>query len=161
MGIEREQKRLLEWAPSKSLLASIRSYQRWRRKWYGLPLCKLAVLRHRFWNIVTAADIPLNCRLGIGLLLPHPTGVVIHPEAVIGPDCLIMSGVVIGTGKTGVPTLGTHVDVLCGAKVIGGIRIGDHAVIGANAVVVHDVRAGATVVGAPARELKMPMAIAC
>lgn len=155
MGIEREQKRLLEWAPSKSLLASIRSYQRWRRKWYGLPLCKLAVLRHRFWSIVTAADIPLNCRLGIGLLIPHPTGIVIHPGAVIGPDCLIMSGVVIGTRTEpgDVPTIGSHVDVGSGAKILGGVRIGDYAVIGANAVVVDNVRAGSTVVGIPAVEI--------
>lgn len=151
--ISREAKGFFEWAPSRSLLASIRSYQRWREVWWGLPLCKLAVLRHRFWSIVTAADIPINSRIGLGLLLPHPTGVVIHPDAEIGPDCLIFSGVTIGTrGNRGVPVLGRHVDVGSGAKILGGVRIGDHAVIGANAVVLKDVRAGAAVAGVPAKE---------
>lgn len=154
--ITRERKSFWEWAPSRSLLASIRSYQRWQHcHWpWGILARKVAVLRHRFWSVVTAADIPLNCRLGIGLMIPHPTGIVIHPEAVIGPDCLIMSCVTIGTrGNRGVPVLGTHVDVGSGAKILGGVRIGDRAVIGANAVVVRDVRAGATVVEVPAREV--------
>jgi serine O-acetyltransferase len=150
---DRESKTFWQWNPSRSLLASIRSYQRWRPHWWALPLCKLAVLRHRFWSIVTAADIPINCQIGEGLLIPHPTGIVIHPEAVIGPNCLIFSGVTIGSRNRGVPTLGAHVDIGTGAKILGAVRIGDHAVIGANAVVVSDVRAGAVVVGVPAREL--------
>lgn len=153
---EREAKRLTEWSPSRSLLASIRSYQRWRQSpWpWGLALCKLAVLRHRFWSVVTAADIPINSRLGSGLLIPHPTGIVIHPDAEIGPDCLILSSVTIGTrGRPGVPVLGRNVNVGSGAKILGAIRIGDYAVIGANAVVVRDVPAGATVVGIPARRI--------
>jgi serine O-acetyltransferase len=130
----RERKGFFEWAPSRSLLASIRAYQRWKPKWYALPLAKLAVLRHRFWSVVTGADIPLNSRIGLGLLLPHPTGVVIHPNAKIGPDCLILSCVTIGTGpKPGAPVLGVHVDVGTGAKILGGVQIGDHAVIGAGA----------------------------
>jgi serine O-acetyltransferase len=152
--ITRERKGFFEWNPSRSLLASIRAYQRWKPKWYALPLAKLAVLRHRFWSIVTAADIPINSKLGAGLLLPHPTGVVIHPDARIGPDCLILSCVTIGTGPIrGVPVLGVHVDVGTGAKILGGVQIGDRAVIGAGAVVLKDVRPGATVVGVPAREL--------
>ncbi len=51
--------------------------------------CKLATLRHRFWSVVSGAEIPLNAvRIAGGLLLPHPHGVVVHPEAVIGPNCL-------------------------------------------------------------------------
>lgn len=152
--ISRESKRFFEWCPSRSLLASIRAYQHWRGKWYGIPLAKLAVLRHRFWSVVTAADIPLNSRLGIGLLIPHPNGVVIHPDAEIGPDCLILSGVTIGTrGRDGVPIIGAHVDIGSGAKILGPVRIGNRAVVGANAVVIHDVRQGAVVAGIPAREI--------
>lgn len=111
------------------------------------------MLRHRFWAAVSGADIPLNCRIGGGLLIPHPNGIVIHPASQIGPNCLILQQVTIGSGKSGVPTLGGHVDVGAGAKILGAVHIGDHAVIGANAVVVDDVIASTTVVGIPARPL--------
>jgi serine O-acetyltransferase len=111
------------------------------------------VVPHRFWSAVAGADIPLNARLGGGLLLPHPNGVVIHPDAVVGPNCLLFQQVTLGYGgpKPGAPVLGGHVDVGAGAKVLGGVRVGDHARIGANAVVLDDVPAGATAVGVPAR----------
>jgi serine O-acetyltransferase len=113
---------------------------------------KVAVLRHRFWSVVSGADIPINTHhLGGGLLLPHPQGVVIHPDVVLGPNCLLMQQVTLGTGpKPGVPRLGGHVDVGAGAKILGGVVIGDHAVIGANAVVISDVPAHAVAVGIPA-----------
>jgi serine O-acetyltransferase len=89
-------------------------------------------------------------------LLTHPNGVVIFPEAVVGPNCIIFQQVTIGVGgrKPGAPILGGHVDVGAGAKVLGGVRIGDHAVIGANAVVLDDVPEGATAVGIPAKVLR-------
>ena len=82
-----------KWEPSRALLASIRSYQRQsksRSPWRAL-LKNWAVLRHRFWSVVTGADIPLNCQIGGGLLLPHPNGIVIHPKAQIGPNCPVMA----------------------------------------------------------------------
>jgi len=149
----REQKRTFEWAPSRSLLASIRDYQRLSS---SRSICagwsrRFVVLRHRFWTVVTGADIPLNCKLGGGLLLPHPNGVVIHPDADIGPNCLLFQQVTIGDAAGGVPTLEGHVDVGAGAKIIGRLTVGKHAKIGANAVVLADVPAGATAVGIPAR----------
>lgn len=149
----REHKAFWHWSPSRSLLASIRAYQRharsrhpWHRLWR-----RVAVLRHRFWSAVTGADIPLNSRLGGGLLLPHPNGIVIHPASRIGANCLIFQQVTIGTGrKPGVPHIGGHVDIGAGAKLLGGICIGEHARIGANAVVLDDVPAGCTAIGVPA-----------
>lgn len=82
--------------------------------------------------------------------MPHPNGVVIHPDAVIGPNCLLFQQVTIGQSAGGVPVVGGHVDVGAGAKVLGFISIGDHAIIGANAVVLCNVPAGATAVGVPA-----------
>ena len=151
----REHKRLFEWHPSRSLLASIRSYQRHRERPSVLSgvMRPWAVLRHRFWSVVTGADIPLNSRIGGGLLLPHPNGIVVHPDAVIGPNCLLFQQVTIGSGRGGVPTLDGHVDVGAGAKILGRVRIGAHAKVGANAVVVCDVPAGATAVGIPAKIL--------
>ena len=111
------------------------------------------MLRHRFWSVVTGADIPLGCRIGGGLLLPHPNGVVIHGDVVLGPNCLIFQQVTLGSNGAGVPTIGGQVDFGAGAKVIGPVTIGDHALIGANAVVVCDVPAWASAVGVPARVL--------
>jgi serine O-acetyltransferase len=111
----------------------------------------LAVLRHRYWSAVTGADIPLNCKLGGGLMIPHPNGIVIHPDVEVGPNCLIFQQVTLGAGHGGVPRLGGHVDVGAGAKIIGAVSIGNHAKIGANAVVITDVPVGATAVGVPAK----------
>lgn len=144
----------LRWDPPRQFLRSLRLYERaaarpgffWRtERW-------LAVLEHRFWSVVCGVDIPLGCHIGGGLLMPHPNGIVIHPEAVLGPNCLLFQQVTIGAGpKPGVPRLGGHVDVGAGAKILGGVQIGDHARIGANAVVVDDIPTGATVAGVPAR----------
>jgi serine O-acetyltransferase len=145
------------WAPSQALLASIRSYQRHAGRNGAVALLArgTAILRHRFWSVVTGADIPLNCQIAGGLKMPHPNGIVIHPAAVIGPNCLIMQQVTIGGGRNGAPAIGGHVDFGAGAKVLGGVTIGDHANIGANALVIHDVPAGA-VVFAPLGQIRAP-----
>ena len=151
----REAKRPFEWDPARSLLASIRSYQRHSGKGpVASGLRKLAVLRHRFWSIVTASEIPLSTGIGGGLLLPHPNGIVVHPDAEIGANCLFFQQVTIGYLPGGVPRIGDHVDIGAGARILGPVSIGDGARIGANAVVTRDVPAGATAVGIPARIIK-------
>jgi serine O-acetyltransferase len=77
--------------------------------------------------------------------------VVIHSKARIGPNCLIMQQVTIGQNKRQRPVIGGGVDIGPGAKVLGGITVGDNAHIGANAVVLHDVPPWAVVAGVPAR----------
>jgi serine O-acetyltransferase len=151
----REQKRFWEWAPGKSLLASIRSYQRHvdRRSPLAFLVRKTAVIRHMFWSVISGCEIPLNARIGGGLVMPHPNGIVINTDVVVGPNCLIFQQVTLGSNGRGVPVLGGHVDVGAGAKVIGPVRVGNHAVIGANAVVTSDVDPDTTVVGIPARPL--------
>jgi len=141
------------WDPSRKLLKSIRDYQKYRnKKSYVMSFYKnLAVIRHRFWSIVTGADIQLNSQIDGGLLIPHPNGIVIHPKSTIGPNCLIFQQVTIGEKDGGIPKIGGHVDIGAGAKVLGGIVIGNHVCIGANAVVINDVADGCTVAGIPAR----------
>jgi serine O-acetyltransferase len=139
--------------PAKYLLAAIRKYQRLKSR--GGIITKISLLltvfKYRFWSAVCGADIPLNSKIAGGLLLPHPNGIVIHPEAVIGPNCLIFQQVTIGIGsKPGLPCIDGHVDIGAGAKILGGVNIGAHARIGANAVVVNDVPKYATAVGVPA-----------
>ena len=61
----RESKAAFEWIPSRSLLASIRDYQHFSASsniFTRIVLRKIAILRHRFWSVVTGADIPVNCR---------------------------------------------------------------------------------------------------
>ena len=79
------------WDPGRRLLQTIRKYQAWgQRKGPAARLMqKTWALQHRFWSVVTAAEIPLECEIGGGLLIPHPNGIVIHPAARIGPNCLI------------------------------------------------------------------------
>lgn len=137
------------WDPSRQILKSIREYQKWQARG---GICRRLlkpwnVIQYRFWSVVTASEIPLNCNLGGGLLLIHPNGVVIHPDASIGPNCLILQQVTIVEGVK----IGGHVDIGAGAKIIRPVTIGDHAKIGANAVVICDVPAGATAVGVPAK----------
>lgn len=136
------------WDPSRRLLHVIRRYQA-----ASGPGRAYWALQHRFWSVVTQAEIHLNQAIGGGLLLPHPNGIVLHPDAVIGPNCLLFQQVTLGTVSTrpGAPVLGGHVDVGAGARILGPVKVGDHAVIGANAVVLRDVPAGATAIGVPAR----------
>ncbi len=141
--------------PWKRLLSVIRRYQQIRAGG-GLRLyLPFLVILHRIWSAACGADIPLNSHLGGGLILTHPNGIVIHPEARIGVNCLIFQQVTIGVGPVpGVPDIGGNVDIGAGAKILGGIHVGDHARIGANSVVIQDVPAGATAVGLPARIIR-------
>lgn len=148
----REAKSIASWDPARSLLAAIRSYQRATGP-LGFVKKRMAVLRHRFWSVVTGADIPINSSIGGGLLIPHPNGIVIHPDAQIGVNCLIFQQVTIGATQHGVPTVGGHVDIGAGAKLIGPIVVGDHARIGANAIVREDIPAYGTYVAAEGKLL--------
>tara|TARA_R110001599_G_scaffold305286_1_gene511613 strand:+ start:585 stop:1103 length:519 start_codon:yes stop_codon:yes gene_type:complete len=143
------------WSPAKQLLKSVRDYQKHSQKvsFISKVSKKYAVLRHCFWSVITGADIPINCNIGGGLCIPHPNGIVIHPLAKIGVNCLIHQQVTIGVGRKNnqAPVIGGHVDIGTGAKIIGAITIGEHALIGANAVVVKDVPAYAIVAGIPAK----------
>jgi serine O-acetyltransferase len=142
------------WRPGQQLMRALRDYAVGRELGgvSGRLRQKLAVLRHRFWSVMAGAEIPLNAgRIEGGLLMPHPNGVVVHPAAKVGPNCLLFQQVTLGTGpRPGLPKLGGAVEVGPGAKVLGGVTVGDFAVIGANAVVIEDVPAGAVAVGIPA-----------
>jgi serine O-acetyltransferase len=95
--------------------------------------------------------------IGPGLTLTHGN-VVIDGRVRIGAYCQINPWVTIGLSNSrrvgfsaDGPTIGDHVHIGTGAKILGPVRIGDYARIGANAVVIDDVPAHATAVGAPAR----------
>ncbi|HEY1154200.1 MAG TPA: serine O-acetyltransferase [Pseudolabrys sp.] len=104
---------------------------------------------------VFQVDINPACRVGKGIMLDHATGFIAGETAVIGDNCSILQGVTLGgTGKADEdrhPKIGNGVLIGAGAKVLGNIKIGDCARIGAGSVVVKDVPPRVTVVGVPAR----------
>jgi len=106
---------------------------------------------------VFAVDIHPACTIGKGILLDHGTGVVIGETAVIEDDVSILHEVTLGgTGKSGGdrhPKISRGVLIGAGAKVLGSIRIGEGAKIGAGSVVVKEVPPHSTVTGVPARML--------
>jgi|ERR1051325_2822431 serine O-acetyltransferase len=97
----------------------------------------------------------LGCDIGLALpksvFLPHPMGIIVHGGAQIGENVVIGHQVTIGGREvdiTAVPSIGDGVYIGAGAKILGRVRIGRGATVGANAVVTKDVPDGATVVGA-------------
>ena len=101
----------------------------------------------------TALEISTN-DIGGGMIIQHGFSTIISAEK-IGKNCKIYQQVTIGyTHDLRAPVLGDNVEVCCGAKVLGGITIGDNVLIGANAVVVKDVPANSVVAGVPAKVIK-------
>jgi serine O-acetyltransferase len=108
-------------------------------------------------KILTGIEIHPGAEIGDRLFIDHGTGVVIGETAVVGDDVTLYQGVTLGgtslhKGKRH-PTLGNRVVVGSGAQVLGPITVGDDARVGANAVVLTDVPADATMVGIPARQV--------
>jgi len=98
----------------------------------------------RHWYGCTLAS---TARLHGGLILPHPMGIVIGGDVVIGPRAWLFQHVTIGgaPGRVGMPHIGADARIYSGAVVAGPIRIGDGVVIGANSVVSRDVPSRSTV----------------
>jgi serine O-acetyltransferase len=101
---------------------------------------------------LTGIEIHPGATIGRRLVIDHGMGVVIGETAVVGDDCILFHGVTLGGVKFDPikrhPTIGNHVLIGTGAKILGPITLGDHCKIGANAVVTKDVAAG-TVIVAP------------
>lgn len=111
-------------------------------------------------RILTGVEIHPGAVLGAGLFIDHATGVVIGETAEVGDDVTIYHGVTLGgigsdIGKRH-PTIGDRVIIGAGAKVLGAIKVGDDARIGANAVVVKEVPPSAVVVGVPGQIVSRP-----
>jgi serine O-acetyltransferase len=123
--------------------------------WY--TLARMVSQVSRFF---TGIEIHPGARIGRRFFIDHGMGVVIGETSEIGDDVLLYQDVTLGgTGKgTGKrhPTLGNGVVVGTGAKILGNIRIGDHAKVGAGSVVVDPVPDNCTVVGVPGRVVRDP-----
>ncbi len=122
----------------------------------GVPLLPRFI--SQIGRFLTGIEIHPGATIGRRFFIDHGSGVVIGETSEIGDDVLIYQGVTLGgTGKEKGkrhPTLGNHVVVGTGAKVLGSITIGDHVKIGAGSVVIHPVPDHSTVVGIPGRVVR-------
>lgn len=124
-------------------------------KLYNRKMFLAARMLSQFARFITGIEIHPGAKIGKGLFIDHGAGVVIGETAEIGDNVTMYHGVTLGgTGKEKGkrhPTVGNNVVIGTGAKLLGPINIGDNAKIGANAVVLENVPAGATAVGIPSR----------
>lgn len=107
---------------------------------------------------VAGIQIPHTVQLGRRVRIAHQHGIVIHPHAEIGDDCVIRQGVTLGAGsgdpatfRAQAPRIGRGVSLGAGCVLVGRVVVGDGATIGPNAVVMTHVPAGATVLAPPPR----------
>jgi serine O-acetyltransferase len=99
-------------------------------------------------------EIGIGMPVAGGLYIAHPIGTVVFVDR-IGENVSIIAAATLGLrNEHAFPSIGNDVFIGAGARILGGISVGDGAVVGANAVVIEDVPAGATVVGVPARIVK-------
>lgn len=117
---------------------------------FGLPV---ALLFQYLNKLLNHCVIGLKADFGDSFVIMHPVGVVINSSVKGGEKIVLESGVVIGGEKGKIPVLASNIFVGSGAKIIGGVNVGDHCKVGANAVVVKDVLPGQTVVGIPAKAI--------
>lgn len=131
--------RLLRWLPQAGL---------------GFLTGPLAWLQH----VLAGSEISTRACLGRRVHFPHPVGIIIGAGVVVEDDVFIFQQVTLGSHARrgedkGYPVICRGARLYAGAKVLGAIRVGQDAVVGANAVVLTDVPDGATAVGVPARIL--------
>ena len=128
---------------------------RFKSRLVRYPLAVVHLVLSKLAEIICGVTIGVSAKVGKRLVIEHSGAIVVHGNAVIGDDCIIRQGVTIGNKRLDrpleAPQLGNRVNVGAGAKILGIVHIGDDADIGANAVVLIDVPAGALAVGVPAR----------
>ncbi|MEQ9460712.1 MAG: serine acetyltransferase [Phycisphaeraceae bacterium] len=140
---------------------AIHRFGNWRMSIRTKPLRAPFTLIYRFlfafseW--VIGIHLPYTTRVGRRVRIEHFAGIFLVARE-IGDDCVLRQHTTLGAlddARIGqYPILGKHVEVGCGVAILGPVRIGDHASIGANAVVVRDIPAHAVAVGVPARVIK-------
>lgn len=132
------------------LLRKTEYYKNCRSDLFGRMYTLVLKYRHANHSIRLGLTIPLNV-FGPGLSIPHHGSIVVNSNVTVGKNCRIHSATNIGEGHGKYPTIGDNVYIAPGAKIFGGIKIGNNVAIGANAVVKKDIPDNVTVGGIPCR----------
>ena len=123
------------------------------------PMLICLTIIQKIIEITTGICLPFTAQIGRGFYIGHFGGIIVGPEVRIGSYCNISQGVTIGQAgrgvKQGSPVIGDRVYMGPGAKIFGGITIGNDVAIGANAVVTCDLPDNAVAVGVPARVVNL------
>jgi putative colanic acid biosynthesis acetyltransferase WcaB len=125
----------------------------------------IAILYRFFYQVmiewILGIELPWDTQIGSSLKLQHGHGLVVNHETIIGGNCTLRNSTTIGNKKlqdgsySAAPKIGDNVDVGANVVIIGSIRVGNNAVIGAGSVVVKDVPDGAVVAGNPAKVIRL------
>jgi serine O-acetyltransferase len=120
-----------------------------------VPLNLLYHWAFRHCRNVYGIELPYTATIGRRVVIEHQGGIVIHGATVIGDDSIVRQNCTLGLRSldrpNDAPVIGQRVNIGAGAVILGRVQIGDDAAIGANAVVLKDVPAGALAVGVPAQ----------
>lgn len=109
---------------------------------------------------ILGIELNRTTRIGRRVRVHHQNGIVVHPLALIGDECILRQGVTLG-GRSdnprspGGPVVGARVSFGVGCVVVGAVTIGDDCIIGPNAVVTSDLPSGSSVIAAPSRVLRL------
>ena len=106
---------------------------------------------------ITGAEIEFNARIGPGMFVSHPVGIVVGRGTVIGSNVTLFQGVTFGVKSwhpdaiTKFPRVGNKCYFFTGAAILGDVTIGDNCIVGAHAVVTSDLPDGSLALGIPAK----------
>ena len=145
---------LLTYPGVKALAAHRISHFLWR---HNLKL--LARMHSQFWRFWTQIEIHPGAEIAHGVFIDHGSGLVIGETAIVESDVKLYHGVTLGgTGKDKGkrhPTIRQGALISAHSQLLGPIEVGMNAKVGASAVVVTDVPAEVTVVGIPAKVVRV------
>lgn len=154
-GESRRTLRTLLWDRQFHIMALYRLGHSWAQKrgWYRLcPFLRFLM------GTFHSCDISFKAAIGHRLHMPHPLGIVIGEGVVVGDDVTIFQHVTVGShGRKGTsfiyPVVEDHVRIYANSSIVGSVRLGEGAIIGAQSLVVSNARRGTTYAGVPARKL--------
>lgn len=148
-----------DWTRPGFQALAVHRFGNWERslssKVLRAPFHALAQVGHVLCRNVYGIELPFSAKIGRRVVFEHQGSIIIHGSSKIGDGCIIRQNTTIGmkdmSDPFGAPCLGNNVNVGCSCSLLGPIEIGNDVIIGANSVVVKNVKSNTTVVGIPAK----------